>query len=513
MIKALIVEDEVLARLGLHQLMDWKALGYTLLEDAKDGLEALEIIEREHPQVLLLDLNLPKANGLQIQKYLVEHQLNCRIIVISCNEDFTVIKESLKLGAYDFLRKLNLTSEELTHVLVQCRNEIETRKTVEPALRYVRRVLRYEEVSEHAESAAFDEGYDALLCLVAFGGTARQENFIALLSGWLEQRKAVYLLLTREQQPLILLLRREQGFQLQAFQKRLQELHGDDIYIGMCEGTVDGSRTFYRNTVLAEQILLPAYYDAAEHAAVYAERLPKCEKCPFDFNEDYRRFQAAVSVLSEEDLAFAVKTLFERIRAEEYIGLSVLRRMFMDLLGVYSAAAQALGGSLEEIEIDGQNCHYRTLMATESLSGVESWFQAFSAAFVERYYISYKTCQSDILRKTMRYIENHLYEPIQLGQAARSICVSEAYLSSLFKKEIGQNFISYVNRLKIEKAKELLSEGMLIYEASDRLGYENCTYFSKLFKRYSQMTPDAYRKQYGKDPASGDEPQGKHGEP
>ena len=67
--KVLIIEDEILARVGLHQLLDWNALGFTLLDDAKDGQEAIRSIENEHPDILLLDLNIPKINGLQILEY------------------------------------------------------------------------------------------------------------------------------------------------------------------------------------------------------------------------------------------------------------------------------------------------------------------------------------------------------------------------------------------------------------------------------------------------------------
>lgn len=59
-----------------------------------------------------------------------------------------------------------------------------------------------------------------------------------------------------------------------------------------------------------------------------------------------------------------------------------------------------------------------------------------------------------------------------------------------------ENFIPYVNRQKIKRAKQLLREGKMVYQVSDMLGYENSTYFSKVFKRMEGMTPDVYRKNY-----------------
>ena len=64
---------------------------------------------------------------------------------------------------------------------------------------------------------------------------------------------------------------------------------------------------------------------------------------------------------------------------------------------------------------------------------------------------------------------------------------------------MGENFIPYVNRKKIEVAEQMLSEGKLVYQVSDILGFENSTYFSKLFKKIKGITPEQYRKVNNKD--------------
>lgn len=61
---------------------------------------------------------------------------------------------------------------------------------------------------------------------------------------------------------------------------------------------------------------------------------------------------------------------------------------------------------------------------------------------------------------------------------------------------MNENFIPYVNKQKIKRAKQLLSEGKMVYQVSDMLGYENSTYFSKVFKKMEGVTPDVYRKNY-----------------
>ena len=75
MIKVLIAEDEILARVGIRQIIDWNAMGLTLLDDAKDGQEALQMIDLQHPDIILLDLNLTKIHGLEILKYIAQKKL------------------------------------------------------------------------------------------------------------------------------------------------------------------------------------------------------------------------------------------------------------------------------------------------------------------------------------------------------------------------------------------------------------------------------------------------------
>ena len=145
----------------------------------------------------------------------------------------------------------------------------------------------------------------------------------------------------------------------------------------------------------------------------------------------------------------------------------------------------------------GDNCHYQSLMMSSSLSEIEKWFLEFTDAFYERFLIDYKCSRSEILCSVFRYIDTHLRTQIHQSEAAREIGVSSAYLSTVFKKEMGQNFIEYVNMRKVELAKEMLEKGYLVYEISDVLGFENCTYFSKVFKKYTEMSPDTFRKERG----------------
>ena len=163
--KVLIVEDEILARLGLRQLVDWKKLDLELLPDATDGEEALEMIRNSRPDIILLDLNIPRVSGLEILEFLKKEEMQTRVIVVSCQEEFDVVKKAMKLGAYDYLRKLNLSSDELESILEKCLGETEERNTMH--LRGIREI-RYEEIiRDNRDIFAGTSNYQSLICILA----------------------------------------------------------------------------------------------------------------------------------------------------------------------------------------------------------------------------------------------------------------------------------------------------------------------------------------------------------
>lgn len=110
------------------------------------------------------------------------------------------------------------------------------------------------------------------------------------------------------------------------------------------------------------------------------------------------------------------------------------------------------------------------------------------------FFIRYKCSRSDILQKTVEYVSRNICQQITLTETAKEIGVTGAYLSTVFKKEIGLNFIEYVNIQKIEAAKIMLDKGKFVYEVSGILGFENVTYFSKVFKKYAGISADKWRK-------------------
>ena len=102
----------------------------------------------------------------------------------------------------------------------------------------------------------------------------------------------------------------------------------------------------------------------------------------------------------------------------------------------------------------------------------------------------------DIIIKAKKYIDNNLgNNELSLSLIAKHLYLNPSYLSRMFKKEIGINFVEYLTKIRMEKAIELLKEGcMKAFEIADCIGISDPNYFSTCFKKYTGLSISEYKK-------------------
>ncbi|HBG08438.1 MAG: response regulator [Limnochordia bacterium] len=103
-IEVLIVDDHPLLRQGLKTLLELEG-GITVVGQASNGPEALRLAEQLQPQVVLLDINMPGMNGIEVAKVLREQQPETAILVLTIHDDETYVKEMIRSGAKGYLLK------------------------------------------------------------------------------------------------------------------------------------------------------------------------------------------------------------------------------------------------------------------------------------------------------------------------------------------------------------------------------------------------------------------------
>lgn len=139
--KVMIADDEGIIREGIRQCVDWDSMGMTVVAEAEDGEEALELAVQHSIHIALVDINMPIMHGMELMKRLREQLPGCKIIVITGHDEFSYAQESIRLQVNDYILK-PAEPKQLMQVLRGVRDELESEKQQSQHLQQASRQLQ-----------------------------------------------------------------------------------------------------------------------------------------------------------------------------------------------------------------------------------------------------------------------------------------------------------------------------------------------------------------------------------
>jgi DNA-binding NarL/FixJ family response regulator len=147
-----LADDHHIVRKGLRILLEAEG-EFAVIGEEADGLKVVELVERLRPDVLLLDVQMPGLNGLEITRQIVQRTLKTRVIILSMHANETYVREALRYGAHGYVLKDANPSEMLESV-----------REVSAGRRYLSRALSERAIDAYAEKAqaAPADAYDML---------------------------------------------------------------------------------------------------------------------------------------------------------------------------------------------------------------------------------------------------------------------------------------------------------------------------------------------------------------
>ena len=123
MIRVLIAEDHHLVRQGIRALLE-KAKDIEVIGEAQDGQEAVELTQRIKPDVVVMDIAMPRLNGTQATEQIHSLHLPSRVVILSMYSDDTLVRQALRSGAKGYLLKRSVVEELLLAVRAASRGEL-----------------------------------------------------------------------------------------------------------------------------------------------------------------------------------------------------------------------------------------------------------------------------------------------------------------------------------------------------------------------------------------------------
>lgn len=171
----------------------------------------------------------------------------------------------------------------------------------------------------------------------------------------------------------------------------------------------------------------------------------------------------------------------------------IIRARVFELLVLISRAA--VDGGADETHIFSLNTSYfEEIKHIKSLDGLCLWLVEIMNRLTDYVFRFTDVKHVDVIRKAVDYIRRNYQKKITLEDVASYVFLSPSYFSKIFKEEMEQNFNAYLNKIRIDKAKQLLlNDSVRLIDVAGLVGYEDQSYFSKVFKKLTNQTPGRYR--------------------
>lgn len=533
MTRVLVVDDEKEIRQGLVSRIPWISMGIDTVYEAEDGDTALEMVARHNPDILITDIRMARLGGLELIKELTVSGYKGVVIVISGYDEFQYAKEAFKLGVEDYLLK-PIDIEEFRNAVLaaldrlKARNEEDQiRESYQQALPKLRETALRELMNRpfrpgaevRLEYALVKLGLDWLLHgqlrLIVYsinnlgtmpedrGEAERESLFIrvgkTLEQYWMQQVGRSIVVSQTKQGHFVVLLQLDAKTADYPWAENVTEScrivqRGDDISLSVAlapePGAVDRVNGMHRDALetLTLNKVLPAFQELGNDSEPFTPEEAKYLLSRTDELLELLRYGSNAEIIRAMEHFPSLAQAWEVTRPRD-----LQQRAFEWLLELFRAA-QRTGWThnvweKNPIALWEQLERYDTL---DSLRREVTQKLLDASASIRKQAVS----RNQIVSAAERFVQARYGENLTLQIVASHVHVTPVWLSKLFKKESGMNFIDYLTDVRLKKAAELLMDVQYkVYQISGMVGYQDPVYFTRQFKKKYGRNPNEYRNQ------------------
>ena len=537
MIRVVVADDEYKVCQLICQLIDWEGMGMRLVGTASNGLEALQMIEAEKPDLVLTDIRMPGFDGMELLKRARTINPDMEFIIISGYSHFEYAQTAIRYGVSDYILKpvnkdtLNATLHKVRQRYLehktQAEEDLEQQKQEAATQARLREILwqDLETGKIPGNLEAFNEKYryhfeGGLFQIFLIQADVKENrhlnedyvsNVMEVLSGKLEG------LFERHISPLcidseifykdrrasgILNYREENGGKLRDALETLisslsMELHVFEhmrfhLSVGHAVHAVPelarcmeeaklamGQRLLIRNNLFLEEVPENAGFEEDSLYQTFSKIARQC----LDLQKP-EQMEEAVSGLHASALSLGLNGSQMLRLAQDAYRLFLLSSIFQE--------------KFHFADRDGMEAQfYRKAVLCSSRENLFSYLADTCRKNIEETVGWYEAEKMRPINQAKQYIQEHYAESLSLEEVSSQAGFSSSYFSTLFRKETGKNFLEYLTDVRIEEAKRLLRRsGDTIEQIGKAVGMNDYKRFSKTFKKITGISPKEYRNLY-----------------
>lgn len=512
----LLVDDEELICMGLKSMIERSNLDEVgEVHYASDPTKVLSMIDVLKPHIIITDINMPDITGLNLIRSISEKYSNCKFIVLSGYDDFKYVKEAFKLGVSDYLLKPG-SIDELKSVLLKVIGTIKEEERVNQRLKnntnkYLEAILEnrlnkvfssnnYDELdlegifSELKISFPYKNYNVGILSLCGDHGEAKNienvKGLLEMIGDEITNRNDLTVYYFHDfSNKLVLIFNYNDTVTvgklrqyLQVLINSLKECTGGDYF-----AAISNSETDVRG-------LINCYLKASE-------------LIDYKLVSDLNQVMDAFSIRSDEEagknLYLQLESLKDHIKNQNTIAISeIIDSLFTrenaqkisikDLKKLYKKTMSIFEDAASDSYLFRLSKEFKELSSFVRLSDLRIYLKtiAFNLISSQKAQSTEKSV-SGIVKK---YVQQNYYKDIDMSVVANLVSLSYSHFSKIFKDETGMNFSEYLQKVRMEKALESLSNhSSKIHDVAQSVGFSNPKHFTRAFKNYFGFSPSEYR--------------------
>ncbi len=513
MLNVLIIDDEDYIREGLIRIIDWNKYGFSICGEAGNGLRGLSQIRELNPDLVIVDIKMPKMDGLEMLKELRKDDVSCEFIVLSAHSDFKYAQEAIELEIDSYILKPvepSVLIEKISKVHDKIINKRQAKQNIDVSINFSRDRILQDIILGQIDNKILDKycsiyGFDFPWCGYR----------VALIEVEGRHTETVTMKTIIKRQIEIIISESELGY-----------VFDIERYIGILLNDVkltSDLRTLYElpvkiNSLYKTDFTVLLGSVAKKLTDISSSYENACRLSNRKFILGYKR---VISDVTEDingaykygitsprfDLEYMVESLCNAIDAENLGQINnILESLFQEFLhgkynediikinysNIYSAILNKLvsvnPGMKNKLgisqEILTEICNRASL---QELHGYMKYvFTVISQELKEER-------PDDTITKILEYIGRNYNQDLKLETIASLFNYNRDYLGKRIKDKTGKHFNAYLDSIRFEIAKNLLAKGDKVYRVAEKTGFKDINYFYKKFKSYAGVAPSDYK--------------------
>lgn len=531
MYKVLIVDDEYYFRQALKVSLPWDELELQLIGEAKNGEDALEQTRMLHPDIVMVDINMPIKDGLSFIEEAKAEGLGSKFIVLTGHSEFNYARNALQLGVSNYVLK-PIDEEEIRSSICDIKNVINKERIAKLELDNLKkqavekeallrnqilndwllgnldsghieeRLLRLglDIVSPYYVTAVIDiEANEERASSISLDKSTIGNNMIRLVRQTAQQSlKCQGVYNGKGQFVLIFGSKEKQLGQCEEICNTIRfkladELDDYTVTIGLSNGNEgdEGVHSSYKEALYA---LKNRFIFGGNRVILYAQVTQPAAKVSLYTVDKRSKLLMSMRSGNAQDVERWLTDFFDNAR----INQASLEMLLVAGLEIFSTCMEFLEETSQDINeiIDSQSGTdlFQLIEDMHSIHEYEEWIRGLIRKLMVHVHANKSSRSAIIVEEIKAFIEaNYSNEELKIEDIARAVHMNYNHLCYVFKKETACTINDYLTQFRMQKAKELFDRGCLIVqEVADKVGYSDANYFGKCFKKYSGITPSKY---------------------